>query len=346
MHTILKPFFVQGMLKIWSEIIPARKGIDFTSKSRLCRLHFTDDCFREKKGSSRWRLKKDAVPSKFPEEIPSYLIKVAKKRKAPADRENSAPIQKRAKRTPNKAPVAVSEERDGVKGPSGPSSPSISTTCSTSNICAATAEEELPDEALAPVSADGESDDDDSISAEHYSGAPPESYYDFDIFKVDVPNIQLPLGWEVKIHMNEAICFSKMVFQEGIGFSAEKTILFQRGTPTIMIIGGRPIRPLSDFGANILVTPGNLIQFIRNIDDINKYKHCQGVTNNHFAEDCSGLISAKSKRVRCHECKVKFGNLSLQECRKRMRRGVKKKPPQYRSLRQKMADLRTSVFIQ
>jgi hypothetical protein len=318
------------MLKTWSEIIPQREGYAFTSKSRLCRLHFTEDSFHHEQGTSKCRLKCDAVPSKFPQEIPDYLIKKAYKRKPPTDREN-VPIKKRPRRSSVKAPVAVEEERREEET-------GVSTVRGPNNIYAtAEAREEIMEPEAPPVvalDAGGNSDEDEIDAA---------VAFDFDQFIVDAPAMMLPPGWEVKIHMDEVVCFSKMAFQQEIGFFAEKTVLFQRGTPTTVIIKGRPIRPINDFGTNLLITSDNLIQFITDMDD--KYKLCQGIINNTFAEDCSGLMLATSKNVRCHECKVKFAYLSVLECRKRMRKRMKKKPPAYTSLRQKMAALRTSVTL-
>lgn len=312
------------MLEIWKKIIPPREGIQFTATSRLCRLHFTEDCFSGQ-GTSRSRLRKDAVPTKFPEKIPKYLIKSTKKRKPPAERNATVHVPKLAKIASNNAPVAPEEESGGETAPS-------TNTASHSNLNAAAASQD--DEPMEINCADEEDYHDNENDT-------PVLPYDFDQFLVNAPAMSLPPGWEVKIHMGGVICVSKIVFQEGIGFSTEKTVLFQKGVRTVLVINGRPIQPLNNSGTHLILTPDNIEEFVISLEA--NYKLCHGISKNNFAEECSGVLSNKSKRFRCHECKINFGKLSVQECRKRKRKGTKKRP-QYTSLRMKMNTLKSSVI--
>jgi len=319
------------MLEKWIEILPKREGKAFTKIDRLCALHFGNECFLEEKNkqgnlNGRRRLTQTAIPTKFPKEIPRYCIGDARHRNAPASAMNQLKNHNKTKQSSKGSNVIECEEVT-LKAPAQ--------------------YEEL--ENCNRIGKRRHHGQDDDMQNESDNPAKKLKHKQLQAINFEtlvafsVENLQLPTKhWFIKGHKKEAVCICKMVFNHGIGLSAEKNIVFQKNGPTLLVINGRPIHESHDFGLNSTnLTLESLGAILQKIDS--KFKICPGLSKNEHAEKCSGLIPQETRKVRCDDCKsaLKYNNLATSRQNKRKESNIR--PYVFTSMRMKLAALTTSV---
>lgn len=328
------------MLPDWRTFVPKRKGKDLGPKSKICSLHFKSSCFEGKidpqvkddskiEIATKNKLKKDAIPSIFPASIPSYLVKKQpEKRKPPTQRENVTVRTPRTKKI--KTSQTSSDSPSAASAFNGEQPQVPCTAVANDNIQMDLTSNENTSNLSANISMDCE---DSTIGNLGEPG--------FIKMIKEAQLIHLPSSWELRIERtNEAFCVSETHFSREVGCEVVKTILFQKNCLPVLVVRGRRVKS-KDFKVDEL-TLENLVPFLNALDE--NYKLCMGATNHERAIECSGLLPALTRKIRCRCCQDLFKKITVEKHRKKKKKKIWNSVA-YTSMRQKLAVLKTSVFL-
>jgi len=312
-------------LDLWKHYIPKRKGLEFKMTDRICANHFTKDSFvdhsfinekgiREEFELQVKRLVANAVPTIFTD-LPKYLVKVNKTRKAPADRSRVKPIKK-SRGIPKKSRT-----------------------------------QPVTDAEMGRADKENESATEDNLlqdkieSTEHSRqkgllpfGSLLESSKSADII---MPSSK----WICNIFEEEKlISISKMKIKTNAPPTPSISLIFSgedsNAAPTAALFVESAKVASGPHSKLRFATVKYLNKFLQKLDS--QYKCCSGAKQNFHDSRCDMLLDAKAKFIRSTYCEKLKNRLRSKEIRNK--KAMTKIKQKYTSLRQRMQSLKTTVY--